>query len=409
MRVLMDAYACEPGRGSEPGAGWAWATAAARHHDVWVLTHQTNAASIEAAVAADDTLRGHLHPVPVGNPAPLRRLRTKGPARILYYAIWQLWTAPRVARTLHREHSFDVTHHVTYATDWLPSAASALRDVPFVWGPVGGASSVGGPMLWWQYGSRTALSELLRTCLLVPARRVLGGREARRATLVLAQNRDVARAFRRFPVRVVQNVALPNLPVRSRVEPRADADGVPPVAVYAGRLLGWKGLRLALAALREPAAALWHLHVYGEGPQRPHLERLARRWGICDRVVFHGAVPREELLDALRSADVFLFPTLHDGSPWALGEALTMGCPAVCIDSGGAATMVELAGGVVVPRSRRLARDIAEALDRARKTTVAADLWHLDRLPELVDELYRSVSRDDALRQPEPAGRGGTA
>jgi len=37
-KILLSAYACRPKGGSEPGAGWAWAKAAARDHDVWLIT-----------------------------------------------------------------------------------------------------------------------------------------------------------------------------------------------------------------------------------------------------------------------------------------------------------------------------------------------------------------------------------
>ena len=42
MKVLMSAYACEPGKGSEPAVGWNWALQAARRHEVWVLTRGNN-------------------------------------------------------------------------------------------------------------------------------------------------------------------------------------------------------------------------------------------------------------------------------------------------------------------------------------------------------------------------------
>lgn len=44
MRVLVSAYACTPGRGSEPGAGWEWAAAAARENWVLLLTRSNNRA-----------------------------------------------------------------------------------------------------------------------------------------------------------------------------------------------------------------------------------------------------------------------------------------------------------------------------------------------------------------------------
>ena len=38
----MSAYACEPGKGSEPGVGWAVALEMARYHDIWVITRANN-------------------------------------------------------------------------------------------------------------------------------------------------------------------------------------------------------------------------------------------------------------------------------------------------------------------------------------------------------------------------------
>jgi hypothetical protein len=42
MRILAFAYACEPGRGSEPGAGWSWARMLAGIGETWVVTRANN-------------------------------------------------------------------------------------------------------------------------------------------------------------------------------------------------------------------------------------------------------------------------------------------------------------------------------------------------------------------------------
>jgi hypothetical protein len=47
MKILISAYACEPGKGSEPGAGWNWIMEAARHNEVWAITRANNRGAIE--------------------------------------------------------------------------------------------------------------------------------------------------------------------------------------------------------------------------------------------------------------------------------------------------------------------------------------------------------------------------
>ena len=50
LTVLLSAFACLPGRGSEPGKAWACANTLARDHTVWVLTRGQNRPEIEAAL-----------------------------------------------------------------------------------------------------------------------------------------------------------------------------------------------------------------------------------------------------------------------------------------------------------------------------------------------------------------------
>ena len=47
MRVLISAYACEPNKGSEPEVGLRVVLAAARDHDVWVMTRANNVAPLK--------------------------------------------------------------------------------------------------------------------------------------------------------------------------------------------------------------------------------------------------------------------------------------------------------------------------------------------------------------------------
>jgi hypothetical protein len=49
-KVLISAIGCEPGRGSEPGAGWNCVLQMAKHAEVWVLTQGKNRKPVERAL-----------------------------------------------------------------------------------------------------------------------------------------------------------------------------------------------------------------------------------------------------------------------------------------------------------------------------------------------------------------------
>jgi glycosyltransferase involved in cell wall biosynthesis len=210
----------------------------------------------------------------------------------------------------------------------------------------------------------------------------VGGPLARRAAVVLGQNPDVARAFAPVPVVVEPNVAVE----ASTNGPRVT--GANPVAVYAGRLLGLKGLVLAIEALRRPEATAWRLDVYGDGPQRRRLERRAQCRGVADRVRFLGQRPRNEVREALAHADALLFPSIRDAAGWSVAEAMAAGCPVVCIDAGGPAALVDAPDGVLVDPAGDVVGALADGLIRTRTITPRTDRWSGVRLARLLDETY---------------------
>src|SRR2546423_830893 len=145
LKVLISAYACEPGKGSEPEVGWQWALQMARFHDVTVLTRDNNRAAIEPEL---EKFRGQqpvprfiyhdLHPVFLKLKRRLKLI--KG-----YYVHWQT-TARKVVAKLQKAHRFDLLHHVTFAAYRYPTAIWS-HGVPSIWGPIGGAESIPGPLL----------------------------------------------------------------------------------------------------------------------------------------------------------------------------------------------------------------------------------------------------------------------
>lgn len=362
LRIVAFAYACEPDKGSEPGAGWVWAQMLTTLGQVWVVTRANNRPAIEAALPSLES-RDRLHFVYVDLPRWARFWKRGQRGVRLYYLLWQMAALVR-ARRLHRRERFDLAWHLTLANAWLGSTA-ALVGPPFVYGPVGGGVGTSWRLLP-ALGGRGIAYELFRAWTRFWGRYLnpLARLAWMRASVILAQNGDLERwlpARHRSKVRVFQNAVLDGSPL-----PSAGESAPSRVAVYAGRLLAWKGVAIGIRAIAELPD--WRFVVCGSGPDELRLRRLAERLGIVERVEFRGWVARERLQEIMQTeADVFLFPSMHDEAGWVVVEALAAGLPVICLDIGGPPALIGQSGRAVSAEGDRatVVRRVAEALDAA--------------------------------------------
>lgn len=367
LRVLLSAYACEPGKGSEPGIGWNWALGLARAgHEVWVLTRANNRGAIERALAADvePGLRARLRFAYYDLPAWARWWKRGGHGVRLYYLLWQ-WGAYRSARALCRTTRFDLVHHLTFGVFRHPSFMGRLG-LPFVFGPVG--------------GGETAPHALRRT---FPLRGYLADAVRDLANWLVRIDPLMASVYRGAAVTLCKTAeTLQRIPGRYRGKCRVHLEvGTPGAAappprrqaaperlrvLYVGRLVYWKGLHLGMMAFarlleRHPGA---QFTVIGAGPDEVWLRAQARRLGIEGSMTWVPWLERDEVLRAYPRHDVFLYPSLHDSSGNAVLEALAGGLPVVCMKLGGPGELVNDGCGIRVAagESAQVVRGLAHAL-----------------------------------------------
>jgi glycosyltransferase involved in cell wall biosynthesis len=394
----MAAFACRPGAGSEPGAGWALASGAARAgHDVTLVTQPRNRALITAAISADPTLSG-LHPHFVGLPAGLMELwdRLLGLRGLqFYYLAWQLPLSAK-ARKLHGAQPFDIAHHATMTNDWIPSGLTRAGIPAVVLGPLGGSERV--PAACRRYlGPRGRMMEWVRPIATGGLRAWASRAGGQRVSLLVAQNDDEAQHLRRRkrPVMVSPNVFLdPSWFPKDQETKERTAAGHRHRAVAIGRLVAWKGIHLALQAMRHEQLAEWDLHIYGRGPERRRVTSEIRRWGLADRVFLHEPVSRPEIKKVMQEADALLYPSMRDAASWVVGEALAVGCPVVCLDVGGPPLLVRSCGTAVPPEGD-VPGNLARALAMTMHTARCEVRWGDDSVPALLDEWYGGAVRQE--------------
>lgn len=113
-------------------------------------------------------------------------------------------------------------------------------------------------------------------------------------------------------------------------------DPVPGGIVFVGRLHPQKNLDVFIKSL---TGSRWDLHIYGEGPEKPYLKEVADAHGVS--VTFHGFVPNSELPEIFSRAAIFALPSVFEGMPKALLEAMACGCLCLGADVPGVSEVIE--------------------------------------------------------------------
>jgi glycosyltransferase involved in cell wall biosynthesis/thiamine kinase-like enzyme len=362
MKILMSALACEPGKGSELEVGFRAMLAAARLHDVWVLTNKEYVPAILRAIEGrPEAERIHLEGIEFGVDVEGIALLTV-PGFHFYYDQWQRRAALRAVE-LNRLVDFHVVHHATLAAYWT-RAGVAVLDKPLVWGPVGGAVETPWPLLR-ELGWRGLLEDAGRAVTRRFLVRFGPARQARRrAVVTFAQNGTTLEHIRTTGrISVMTNATVVDLrEVQLGATRTADV-------LFVGRLVAWKGPMLALRAFRYVQNREARLVFCGEGYERARMERAAHRWGIADRVTFAGFLPRDVLLSRLATAGALLHPALHEEAGLCVAEALALGTPAVCLAHGGPAEILRQwpdtpSAAIPIADRETTARRLAHAIDQ---------------------------------------------
>jgi glycosyltransferase involved in cell wall biosynthesis len=352
LRILLSAYACEPGRGSEPGIGWQWATRLAKlGHEIVVITRANNAASIEAVLNANPIPT--LQFVYIDLPRWASFWKRGGRGVHLYYFLWQLFSFPTAYR-LHRERRFDIVHHLTFGVFRQPSWL-ALLDAPCIFGPVGGGEKAPRSL---RKGLPIAarLREFARDLANMYARIDPVLRFAlKRTETILCKTEETRSALPRpyhshcklfLEIGTDSNNAQHSTPGAMRLLNGTKAGALR--VLYVGRLVHLKGLHFALPAfarlLQEYPQS--RFTIVGNGPQEDELRRLAVQLHIERHVDWVPWLPHSDVMAEYLKHDVFLFTSLHDSSGNAVLEAMMNGLPVVCLKLGGPATIVDSFSGI---------------------------------------------------------------
>jgi glycosyltransferase involved in cell wall biosynthesis len=204
--------------------------------------------------------------------------------------------------------------------------------------------------------------------------------------------------------------AFPSQPNRQKIRQEFGiTEG--PVLVTIARLTEAKGHRYllqALPCLLETWPRLCCMFV-GDGDLRDQLQRLAVELAVERSCRFVGV--REDIADILAAADIVALPSLSEGFPFVLLEALAMGCPVVASQVNGVPELIENhKTGLLVPARdpRALSAAIREVLSDptaaskmgAEGRTVVHERFTVDRMVANTTAIFDAAMQEAGVRSP---------
>jgi glycosyltransferase involved in cell wall biosynthesis len=174
--------------------------------------------------------------------------------------------------------------------------------------------------------------------------------------------------------------------------------------LFVGRLSKVKGVGYLIQAMRlvhqqDPTA---RLVLVGDGDERKNLEVLISEQNLTDVVTFVGRVSPEQVAEHMADSDVFVLPSLSEGFPGVVLEAMASGLPVVATRVTGMHEIVHEGEngflvhpgdpGELASRVTQLLQDpgLRERISQRNRTDAAQYSW--ERLIERLESIYNSIA-----------------
>lgn len=397
LKLLLIAPTCDGQDIGEAWVGYQWVRHLAGRHELTVLTYHKRGRVPLAQQLPDVRVIEWAEPPALGRAERLNSMLK--PGYVPFYRRARRW----IVSALACGERFDVAHQPVPVAMRYPSPVAGLG-IPFVLGPVGGGLT--SPPAFraeeettpWFVGLRRADQWRLHHD---PWLR----RSYERASCVVGIAPYVTGLLSGLAVRSFETMSetgIEELPVLMDKPGQRDQVRL----LYVGRLVRTKGARDAIRALALAGDLPAHLDVVGDGADRAACETLTADLGLTGRVSFHGWLPREQVAEFYRAADVFVFPSYREPGGNVTMEAMAHGLPLVVSDVGGPGQVVDESCGIRVhPEAPgQYAGDLATAITRlvrdealrlalgvgARKRVTAVGLWH-SKVAQM-EEIYAKVA-----------------
>jgi glycosyltransferase involved in cell wall biosynthesis len=365
LKILINAYACSPDMGSEPGMAWNWCVNLAKYCELEIITEGEFREKIEAVLPTLPQCKNmHFHYNPV--PEKVRKMCwNQGDWRFYwYYRKWQKKTYQIALDIIEHKH-IDVIHQLNMIGFREPGYLWKIKDIPFVWGPIGGMELMptayleGTPL---KVRLKVVLKNIINDYQRKHQPRVVAA--IKRADALIAATKGAYDLILDYHHKDVVLINETGCYYNPEIEDTNHSDFN---ILWVGKFDFRKQLGLALKIISQlPDDVKVKLHIAGTGNEKvmAQYKQLATELNIADNVIWHGQVSHEEVQTLMRQSKLLILTSILEGTPHVVLESLQNDLPIICFDTCGQADVVDETIGIKIPLSNPIwsVKDFSEAI-----------------------------------------------
>ena len=251
----------------------------------------------------------------------------------LFYMLWQK-KAVKVAKEYHKEIKFDLVQHVTFVSYTQPTYMYKLG-IPMIWGPVSGGENIPS-CISIKMSKKEKIVEYIRKLsqnfvLTMPC---IVNTMKRSCNILVTTEETKNKIPKKYQSKtnIVPAIGLEKI---HNMKYQKKEDNKVRI-IMAGRLIYWKAFDIGIKAFLRIVDKYPNieLHILGEGDKKQELKTLSGKY-LNDKIFFEEPVEHDKIYDFYKDFDIFLNTTLRDSGCMAMMEAMSVGLPCICIDTGG--------------------------------------------------------------------------